>query len=213
MISPSIRSEVKGFALVRLFVFGAALTALTGCKPLPASKPEALFTPEEARGAQVYHEYCAQCHYPTTTRGLKGPGLQALTKVKAMPSGAPPSDEADHSDHPARTWHDAGNPRRRRGSAIPAGLSAHAMSIEPKEMLQDAPDAGGAGKGCHSAARNGGHRALHAGAGGCGQLWPWSAGTYRDSLLALVPFFVVASFGLLRMFRWAWRLRSPRFFC
>jgi cytochrome c1 len=24
---------------------------------------------------------------------LNGPGLQALTKVKAMPSGAPPSDE------------------------------------------------------------------------------------------------------------------------
>jgi hypothetical protein len=24
---------------------------------------------------------------------LKGPGLQALTKVKAMPSGAPPTDE------------------------------------------------------------------------------------------------------------------------
>jgi mono/diheme cytochrome c family protein len=48
---------------------------------------------EEARGAQVYHEKCAKCHYPTTTRGLKGPGLQAITKVKAMPSGAPPTDE------------------------------------------------------------------------------------------------------------------------
>jgi len=24
---------------------------------------------------------------------LKGPGLQAITKVKAMPSGAPPTDE------------------------------------------------------------------------------------------------------------------------
>jgi mono/diheme cytochrome c family protein len=48
---------------------------------------------EEARGAQVYHEKCAKCHYPTTTRGLKGPGLQAITKVKSMPSGAPPTDE------------------------------------------------------------------------------------------------------------------------
>ena len=48
---------------------------------------------EEARGAQVFHQNCARCHYPTTTRGLKGPGLQAITKVKAMPSGAPPTDE------------------------------------------------------------------------------------------------------------------------
>jgi len=71
----------------------AAMTLLSGCKDLPASKPEALFTPEEARGGQVFHVYCAQCHRPTTTRGLKGPGLQALTKLKAMPSGAPPTDE------------------------------------------------------------------------------------------------------------------------
>jgi mono/diheme cytochrome c family protein len=48
---------------------------------------------EEARGAQVFHRNCAKCHYPTTRKGLKGPGLQALTKVKAMPSGAPPTDE------------------------------------------------------------------------------------------------------------------------
>lgn len=66
---------------------------LSGCKPLPPSKPAAQFTPEEARGAQVFNARCARCHYPTTTRGLRGPGLQALTKVKAMPSGAPPTDE------------------------------------------------------------------------------------------------------------------------
>ena len=52
-----------------------------------------MFTPDEAQGAQVFHKYCAQCHYPTSTKGLKGPGLQALTKIKAMPSGAPPTDE------------------------------------------------------------------------------------------------------------------------
>ena len=48
---------------------------------------------EEARGAQVFHQKCAKCHYPTTTRPLNGPGLQAITKVRAMPSGAPPTDE------------------------------------------------------------------------------------------------------------------------
>jgi mono/diheme cytochrome c family protein len=67
--------------------------AFAGCRSLPASKPEALWTMEEARGAQVFHLKCAKCHHPTTTRPLNGPGLQALTKIKAMPSGAPPTDE------------------------------------------------------------------------------------------------------------------------
>jgi mono/diheme cytochrome c family protein len=71
----------------------AGAAALAGCRSLPQSKPEALFTPEESRGAAVFRQRCARCHYPTTTHPLNGPGLQALTKVKAMPSGAPPTDE------------------------------------------------------------------------------------------------------------------------
>jgi mono/diheme cytochrome c family protein len=66
---------------------------LAGCKPLPPSKPASEWTAQEARGAAVFHERCARCHHPTTTHGLNGPGLQAITKVKAMPSGAPPTDE------------------------------------------------------------------------------------------------------------------------
>jgi mono/diheme cytochrome c family protein len=69
------------------------VTAIAGCRSLPASKPEALWTMEESRGAVVFHQKCAKCHYPTTAHALHGPGLQALTKVKAMPSGAPPTDE------------------------------------------------------------------------------------------------------------------------
>jgi mono/diheme cytochrome c family protein len=77
-----------------VLTFAAALAvALAGCRSLPPSKPESLFTAEEARGAQIYQVKCARCHYPTTTHGLHGPGLQALTKIKAMPSGAPPTDE------------------------------------------------------------------------------------------------------------------------
>jgi len=71
----------------------AACLLLAGCKPLPPSKPASEWTPQEARGAAVFQQKCARCHYPTTTQGLNGPGLQALTKVKAMPSGAPPTDE------------------------------------------------------------------------------------------------------------------------
>ena len=79
--------------LVLIPAIGALATALAGCRSLPASKPEALWTVQEGRGAQVYHAKCAKCHNPNTTRPLNGPGLQALTKIKAMPSGAPPTDE------------------------------------------------------------------------------------------------------------------------
>ncbi len=79
--------------LFAVILMAADVFAAAGCRSLPPSKPEALWSPEEARGAQVFHDDCAKCHYPTTTRGNKGPGLQAITKVKAMPSGAPPSDE------------------------------------------------------------------------------------------------------------------------
>ena len=79
--------------LLRSTCFPLILLALVGCKPLPPSKPASEFTDEEARGAQVYRTYCAKCHFPTTTQGKKGPGLQALTKVKSMPSGAPPTND------------------------------------------------------------------------------------------------------------------------
>ena len=71
----------------------ALVTLLAGCRSLPPSKPASEWTAQEASGAQVYQAKCARCHYPTTTHPLNGPGLQAITKVKAMPSGAPPTDE------------------------------------------------------------------------------------------------------------------------
>ncbi|HEX4321809.1 MAG TPA: cytochrome c [Acidobacteriaceae bacterium] len=90
MLPSSKRSEICGFAALGII---AVAGVLSGCKPLPPSKPASEFTAQEAHGAQVFQDYCAHCHYPTTTRGLKGPGLQALTKVKSLPSGAPPTDE------------------------------------------------------------------------------------------------------------------------
>lgn len=86
-----IRSLVVSLAVLTPALGLAA--SLAGCRSLPASKPEALWSAEEARGAQVFHQKCAKCHHPTTTKGLNGPGLQAITKIKAMPSGAPPTDE------------------------------------------------------------------------------------------------------------------------
>jgi mono/diheme cytochrome c family protein len=77
-----------------LLAFAAGLgLVVAACRSLPPSKPESQWTPEEARGAAFYRVKCGKCHYPTSTKPLNGPGLQALTKVKAMPSGAPPTDE------------------------------------------------------------------------------------------------------------------------
>lgn len=77
-----------------LLVISAATTlAVQGCRSLPPSKPESELTAQELRGQVVYRQYCERCHYPTSTRGKNGPGLQALTKLKSMPSGAPPTDE------------------------------------------------------------------------------------------------------------------------
>ena len=87
----SKRSKRWEEVLAALAVFFSVF--LSSCRNLPPSKPEAELTPEERAGQQVFASYCARCHNPTTTRGKKGPGLQALTKVKAMPSGAPPTDE------------------------------------------------------------------------------------------------------------------------
>lgn len=81
------------FTAVLVCTAGLAAGLVAGCRSLPPSKPESEFTPQEARGAAIYEMKCARCHYPTTTHPLNGPGLQALTKVKAMPSGAPPTDE------------------------------------------------------------------------------------------------------------------------
>ena len=76
-----------------LFCVFCLAAAFAGCRSLPPSKPESEFTAEEARGAVVYRQACARCHYPTNTNSLHGPGLQAITKVQAMPSSAPPTDE------------------------------------------------------------------------------------------------------------------------
>jgi mono/diheme cytochrome c family protein len=77
---------------VSTLVLGIPL-GLAGCRSLPPSKPSSDWTPQEARGAAVFQAKCARCHDPTSTHSLHGPGLQALTKLKSMPSGAPPTDE------------------------------------------------------------------------------------------------------------------------
>ena len=85
-----LRDRLAGFSAMASLI---CVAAMVGCKPVPPSKPVSEFTPEEARGAQFFQSYCSECHYPDKMQGKRGPGLQALTKLKSMPSGAPPSDE------------------------------------------------------------------------------------------------------------------------
>jgi len=84
--------SILEFSVLPACLLGIA-AGLVGCRSLPPSKPSSEWTPQEARGAVIYQAKCARCHYPTTTKPLNGPGLQALTKLKSMPSGAPPTDE------------------------------------------------------------------------------------------------------------------------
>jgi mono/diheme cytochrome c family protein len=83
--------HVRSFFLSLILPIG--VNALAGCRSLPPSKPSSEWTAEEARGAAIFEQKCARCHYPTSTHSLHGPGLQAITKIKAMPSGAPPTEE------------------------------------------------------------------------------------------------------------------------
>lgn len=85
--------HANSFTALMICAAGLAAVGLAGCRPLPPSKPSSEWTPKEASGADVYQAKCARCHHPNDTHPLNGPGLQAITKVKAMPSGAPPTDE------------------------------------------------------------------------------------------------------------------------
>ncbi|HEV2135832.1 MAG TPA: cytochrome c [Terracidiphilus sp.] len=83
----------SGTALGIALMGGVLVAWIGGCRSLPPSMPASQWNAQEALGATLFQRHCARCHYPTSTRSLHGPGLQALTKQKSMPSGAPPTDE------------------------------------------------------------------------------------------------------------------------
>jgi hypothetical protein len=79
------------------------------------------------------------------------------------------------------------------------------MSIEPKEIIQRSPDDGGTEKSAlplPGMVAIGLYMLVLAATVTFGVV----SGHIPKLLLILVPLFVVASFGLLRMFRWAWAL-------
>ena len=50
-------------------------------------------TEQQAEGRKVYDNYCSACHAAYTSKKLTGPPLKGLYTKRAMPSGAPPTDE------------------------------------------------------------------------------------------------------------------------
>jgi mono/diheme cytochrome c family protein len=88
-----MQTRISSASVVVLAGGAAVILTIAGCRNLPPSTPASQFTLREARGAQVFQQSCSRCHYPNTRSGLRGPGLQALTKLPSMPSGAPPTDE------------------------------------------------------------------------------------------------------------------------
>ena len=70
----------------------AAILLLSGCQEKTTSKPLNELTVQEAAGQQVFARQCAACHYPNTTQGLYGPGLEGMFHKPYLPSGAAAND-------------------------------------------------------------------------------------------------------------------------
>jgi mono/diheme cytochrome c family protein len=83
---------MKRIPFFLLILTSAVAMLVVGCRNLQPSKPASQWTEQEARGAIVFKNDCAKCHYANTIYDLHGPGLQALYKQKYMPSGAPAND-------------------------------------------------------------------------------------------------------------------------
>ncbi len=69
-----------------------ALLAVCGCHRLPPSKPLSELTPQEAAGRQVFVSRCSSCHSADTEKGMNGPGLEGLFRKPYLHSGMAAND-------------------------------------------------------------------------------------------------------------------------
>ena len=60
---------------------------------MPPSKPLNELTPQELSGHDVFAAHCTRCHYATSERGLRGPGLEGVFRQKYLPSGTAANDD------------------------------------------------------------------------------------------------------------------------
>ncbi len=91
MLRPSFAAAV---------LLAASALTLSGCKTLPPSKPESQWTQEEARGAAVYSQKCARCHYPTNTNSFS---ITSAFNARARATAASKSSSWNQSTTPCAT--------------------------------------------------------------------------------------------------------------
>jgi mono/diheme cytochrome c family protein len=80
-------------SLRALFSLALVLAGLTGCTSLPPSKPLDQLSPQERAGYQVFAAQCSRCHHADSQRGLNGPGLEGLFRMRYLPSGGAATDD------------------------------------------------------------------------------------------------------------------------
>lgn len=80
---------------VILVIFSAGALALAACETDKSHWTDAQLhlTAQQAQGRRIFDSYCSGCHAAYTSKKLVGPSLRELSKKRAMPSGAPPTDE------------------------------------------------------------------------------------------------------------------------
>lgn len=85
---PSLRSLI-------LLTLSAIALAFAACETDKSRWTDAQLhlTAQQAQGRRIFDSYCSGCHAAYTSKKLVGPSLKDLTKKRAMPSGAPPTDE------------------------------------------------------------------------------------------------------------------------
>jgi len=71
----------------------AAIFAACGHDKSNWSDEQLHLTPQQAQGRKLYDRYCLSCHSAYSEKKRNGPPLVGLCGRKAMPSGAPPTDE------------------------------------------------------------------------------------------------------------------------
>jgi mono/diheme cytochrome c family protein len=84
-----IRRLISGIPVI------LAASVLLACAPDKSRMTDAQLhlTAEQADGRHIFNQYCAACHSAYSSKKLTGPPLNDLYHRRALPSGAPVTDD------------------------------------------------------------------------------------------------------------------------
>jgi mono/diheme cytochrome c family protein len=84
-----VTRQIDGWVAICAWVAGGLRIGLAACRPAST------LTPQEAEGKRLYQARCAHCHEDNDLALKKiPPDLHGVFARKALPSGAPATDEA-----------------------------------------------------------------------------------------------------------------------